>query len=164
MKHNYTRQSDKYLQLSELGSKLNLTFSSHLALGNSIIALDGLKKKLLVAELKNEISRSYIVELDDVKAISVKKTYNNINPGELNKKGLGKFLQTIYLQFEYDKEDKTIVLPFYERDTDRFQDLPRLERNARTWQMILSKMANTKNHMPIEEKKQLPLAGLAAHA
>lgn len=159
MKHYYIRRSDKYLQLSELGSKFNLTFSSHLALSNRIIALDGLRKKLLVAELKNEISRSYIVELDDVKAISMKKTYCSIKPGELNKKGLGKFLQNIYLQFEYDNEDKTLVLPFYESEIDRFQDLARLERNARNWQMILSKMANTQNHELVREKRQLQLAG-----
>ena len=159
MKHNNTRFGDKYLQLSELGSKLNLSFSSHLALGNRIIALDGLRKKLLVAEMKNKVSQSYIVELDQVKTVSIKKTYSSIKPGELNKKGLRQFLQAIYLQFEYSNEDKTIVLPFYECEKDRFQDLSRLERNARNWQMILSKMTNTQNNNSFKEKRQVQLAG-----
>lgn len=159
MKHNTTRFSDKYFHLSELASKLNLSFSSHLVIGNKIIAFDGLKKKLVVTEINNEVSQPNIIELDQVKTISVKKTYSSIKPGELNKKGLGQFLQSIYLQFEYSSEDKTTVLPFYERETDKFQDLARLERNARNWQMILSKIANTENHRLVEEKRQLQLAG-----
>ncbi len=159
MKHNNTRFGDKYLQLSELGSEFNLSFSSHLALRNRLIALDGLRKKLLVAEIKNDVSQPYIVELDQVKSISIRKTYTGIKAGELNKKGLGPFLETVYLQFEYSNEDKTVVLPFYERDTDRLHDLSRLERNARNWQMILSKLVNTQNNRPVKENGQLQLAG-----
>jgi hypothetical protein len=159
MQQNNTRFNDKYFHLSELGSKLNLSFSSHLVMGNRIIAFDGLKKKLVVAEIKNEVSPTCIIDLDQVKTISMKKTYSSIKPGELNKKGLREFLQTIYLQFEYSNEDKTIVLPFYERKIDRFQDLSRLERNARNWQLILSKMVNTQNYNPVKDKRQLQLAG-----
>jgi len=153
MKNNNTRYGDKFLQLSELGSKFNLTFSSHLALGNRIIALDGLRKKLMVVEMNNAVSRPYIVELDRVKAISLKKTYSSIKPGELDKRGLREFLESVYLQFEYMNEDKTIVLPFYEREKDRYQDLSRLERNAGNWQMILSKMANTPTSNPVKVKE-----------
>src|SRR6185503_2215732 len=159
MKNNNTRPRDKYIQLSELGSKFNLAFSSHVALGNRIIALDGLRKKLLVVEMKNAVSRPYIVELDQVKTISLKKTYSSIKPGELDQKGLREFLQSVYLQFEYSHEDNTIVLPFYERETDKFQDLSRLERNAANWQMILSKIANVHNNRPVKQKEQLELGG-----
>jgi hypothetical protein len=145
MKNNSTMIRNKYLRLSELGSKLKLSFSSHVRLGSRIIGLDGLKKRLLVVEIKNEESDPYIIELDQVDTISIKKTYSSIKPGELNKKGLRAFLKSIYLQFEYYNENKTIALPFYERDTDRLKDLPTLERNAANWQMILSKMANTQN-------------------
>jgi len=80
MKNSYTRVGDKYLQLSELGSKYNLSFSSHLALSNRIIAMDGVKKKLLVTEIEDNAIHSYLVELDKVKSISLKKTYNSIKP------------------------------------------------------------------------------------
>jgi hypothetical protein len=160
MKNNNTRAGNKYLQLSELGSKFNLSFSSHLGLGNKIIALDGLKKKLLVVEIKNGSNHSYIIELDQVETISIKKTYSSIKPGELNKKGLRAFLKSIYLQFEYCNKNKKIVLPFYERETDGLRDLSTLERNAMNWQMILSKMTNTQN-ISLNEKRQLLSAGSA---
>ena len=41
-----TFAKSKYVLLSELGSKFNLSFSSHLVLNNKLIALDGLKKKI----------------------------------------------------------------------------------------------------------------------
>jgi len=51
MKHR-NKRFDKlsYLQLSKLGSIFNLSFSSQEILSNKIIGLDGIKRKLLVAE------------------------------------------------------------------------------------------------------------------
>ena len=51
MKHVDTRSAkSKYLEVSELGTRFNLSFSSQLEFGNKIIALDGRKKCLLVLE------------------------------------------------------------------------------------------------------------------
>jgi len=160
MKHrNITFDKNNYLQLSELGSKSNLSFSSHLVLGNKIIGLDGTKKRLLVSEINNGYSKSYIIELDKVKAISVKKSYNSIKPGELNKRKFEEFLKTIHLQFEFSDEAETIVLPFYENETDHIRDLPRLERNAKNWQLILSKIIGSKINEVTKERRQLLLTG-----
>jgi len=60
--------------------------------------------------------------------------------GELSKRGFKEFLETILLYFEYKDERHTVALPFYERGKNSFYDLAMLERNARNWQMILSKM------------------------
>src|SRR3954465_11655782 len=77
---NYSR--DRYRQLSEWGSKLDLSFSSHVLLGNKIIALDGIKKVLLVLEQDNGQDRFYIIQLKQVKTITVKKEYSSIKAGE----------------------------------------------------------------------------------
>ncbi|HEX6168382.1 MAG TPA: hypothetical protein VFZ33_01725 [Chitinophagaceae bacterium] len=129
-----------FLKLSELGSRLNLSFSSHVLLIDKVIALDGIKKKLLVAKIADDLESSYTIELNEVKEISISKTYSNIKPGELNKKKFNEFLETILLQFEYKDQDKKIGLPFYESHKHGIQNLEKLERNARIWQMILSKM------------------------
>jgi hypothetical protein len=134
---------DKYRQMSELGSKLNLAFSSHMSLNNKIIAMDGVKKKLLVMDNNDTVSVHTIIDLNEVRAISVKKNYSSIKPGELKKRGMDEFLEKIYLQFE--SEEKTVAVPFYELGKNNFTDLPKLERNARTWQMILMKMIAPKN-------------------
>lgn len=138
------RDKSRYSQLSELGSKLNLSFSSHVSLGSKMIALDGIKRKLLVLDINNASNEYYIIQLDEVKVISVKKNYSWIQPGELNKKGFEEFLETIFLYFEYRDKGHTVALPFYERGKNSVSNLPMLERNARNWQMILSKMITPK--------------------
>jgi hypothetical protein len=143
---------DKYQQLSELGSKFDLSFSSHMIIGNKLLALDGIKKSLLVLEADN---KSYIIELNKVASVSVKKTYSSIRPGELNNKWIEEFLNTIELQFEYSNKKGTVCLLFYDREKDDPRSLPRLERNARDWQMILSKMACVPANKMIKEKKSL---------
>src|SRR6185436_19156965 len=100
---------------------------------------------------------SYIIELDKVSAISVKKTYNSIQPGELNKRNFEEFLKTIHLQFEFADEAETILLPFYENETDTIRDLPRLERNAKNWQLILSKIIGAQISEVAKERRQLLL-------
>jgi len=159
MKNNDRASYDKYLKLSELGSDYNLSFSSHLNLGSRIIALDGIKKKLLIAEIKDQVCRSFLVKLDEIRAINIKKIYSNIKAGELTKKSLVDFLKAIYLRFDYDDGEKAIVLPFYESETDRVDDLSRLEKTARNWYILLTKIADTRNRMTLKEKLQLKIAG-----
>jgi hypothetical protein len=139
---------DKYKQLSELGSKLNLSFSSHMVIGNKLLALDGIKKCLLVLEANNE---SYIIELNKVTSIAVKMTYSSKRSGVLNNEGIEEYLNTIELQFEYSNKGK-ICLPFYNCQKDDPQDLPKLERNAKNWHMILSKIACVPTYNRIKEK------------
>jgi len=49
-------------------------------------------------------------------------------------------LRRIDLQFEYRDKNEFAVLVFYDSETDNRSDLPRVERNAKNWQMILSKL------------------------
>jgi hypothetical protein len=120
---------NKYSNISEFGSRFNLSFSSYLELGNKVIALDGLKRCLLVFETNHEIKKPFIIELSKVSAITVKKCYS----------GIEEFLKSIDLEFKYGR-DQTIIVTFYDCKTDDISHLPKLERNARNWQMILSKM------------------------
>ena len=141
MKHrNIWFEKINYLQLSNLGSKFNLSFSSHEMLSSKIIALDGIKRKLIVAERNNELGCPYIIELTKVAAITVKKIYNSIKAGELKTRRIEEFLESILLQFEFGNKKDPIVLPFYEGKINEIHDLPRLERRARSWQLMLSKL------------------------
>lgn len=131
--------------MKELGSKLNRSFSSQLVLGNKIIALDGRNKRVLVSTIENGANRSYIIDLDKAISISVEKRYGAIKAGELKERKFEEFLESIYLLFEYGEDVETIELPFYQCESDNARDVPMLERNARNWQMILSKMTRSKN-------------------
>ena len=140
MEHRYAKfVKDKYVLLSELGSKFNLCFSSHFVLGNRLVALDGIKKILLVSDTNNELSQPYIIELNKVMAISIKKIYGSIGSDELRTKNFEDFLKRIDLQFEYLDKDEPVVLTFYDSEINELRYLPGLERNAKNWQMILSK-------------------------
>lgn len=127
-------------------------------LGNKLIALDGRSKILLVLEPGNELSQPFIVELNKVSDVSVRKSYGSIEPGELKSKGFEEFLKRIDLQFEYHDKNKTIALSFYDSETDDLQDLPRLDKNAKNWQLILSKMAASNVKREIENKSRFSLA------
>lgn len=136
----------KFRHLSELGSRLNLSFSSHDVIGDKIIGLDGMKKKLLIAQKNNVLNQSRIIELDEVKAISIKKVYNGIIAGALRKRSIGEFLKTMVIQFELKHKNELIILPFYESVINKLYDLTGLERKARNWQLMLSKMISTHNY------------------
>ncbi len=158
MKHTYARSAkDKYVRLSELGSKYNLCFSSHLVLGNKLVALDGIKKSLLISESDNDWDKPYVIELSEVTAVSVKKSYGSIVSGELKTKGLEEFLKRIDLRFEYGDKSMPFVLTFYDSDANTPQDIPRLARNAKNWQMILSKMLPSQPDSVNKTHKKLSL-------
>jgi hypothetical protein len=148
----------RYTLLSELGSEFNLSFSSHLVLHNRLIALDGIKRILLVSEANNEVQQPCIIELNKVAAVSIKKTYGSIKSGELRIKRFEEFLRRIDLQFEYRDKNESVVLPFYDNETDAFRDLPRLEKNAKNWQMILSKLLVSHSDKISEDRKKLLLS------
>ena len=108
-----------------------------------------------MAEKNNESGRPYIIELAKVTAITVKKIYNSIKAGALKTRRIEEFLESILLQFEYANEKDAIVLPFYERKLNEIQDLRGLEKKARNWQMILSKIAATQKNGLVEEKRAI---------
>lgn len=132
---------NKYVQLSELGSRFNLSFSGQLILNRLIIALDGLKQRLLVFATDKPLDEAYVIALNKIAAVTVKKTYSSIRPGELRNKRMEEFLKRIDLQFQYRDNRDLVVLPFYQRETDEPANLGRLEKDAKNWQIMLAKIA-----------------------
>ena len=62
------------------------------------------------------------------------------------------------MQFEFKNGNKDTAWPFYENEIDNIYDLRKLERKAKNWQMILSKMTCMQNKKLIKEKRELQLA------
>lgn len=159
MKHRDVRfDKNKYLHLRELSSKFNMPFSSYEVIGNKIISLDGINKKLLVLEEADGWSNSYTIDLNEVKVISVKKIYSDIKAGELRKRRIEEFLKTINLRFEFKNGNEDRTWSFYESEINKIYDLPRLERKVKNWQMALSKIAGSQNKKLNKEKRQLLFA------
>ena len=98
----------------------------------------------MVLEQTDGQCHSYIIDLDEVKTITVKRIYSSIKAGELKKRRMEEFLKTIQLQFDFENGKEDIFLPFYESKIDNINDLPGLERKIKNWQMMLSKMTGIK--------------------
>lgn len=146
---------DKYVLLSELGSKFNLRFSSQLQLGNKLIALDGIQKRLLLSDSNNQSDLPQIIDLVEVEAVSIMKNYGSIGQGELKTKKVQQFLRRIDLQFEFGDKDKFIVFTFFDSEKDEIHNLHKLERDAKNWQTILSKLVGWKTDKICRDKKSL---------
>ena len=105
-----------------------------------MIGLDGIKKKILVCDYAND--QSFIIELDKVKAVSLKKEYSDIKPGELDTRTIEEFLKSIQLRFEYS--DKMEVVTFYHRERDGINLRSWLQKMSRNWQIMLSKLVGSR--------------------
>jgi hypothetical protein len=134
----------KYLQLNELGCQFNLSFSSQLVLGDKILALDGIRRKLLVYEIHKALTDAYIIDLNQVTSVTLRQSYRSIGPGELKTKAIGEFLLKTDMQFNYRNNNVSNVVTFYDHEKDPLSHLQKLERNAKIWQMVLSKMLGSK--------------------
>jgi hypothetical protein len=139
--------SSKYVQLNELGNRYELSFSSHMVLADKIIALDGAKRKLMVAGFTEAQDGVQVIDLDKIKTVSLKKTYDSIEAGALEKKEMDDFITSIQLQFEQRQCGTVDSLVFYRKNLHIIQDLAKHERNAKSWQMILSKLVNNQREV-----------------
>lgn len=163
MKYVHTKfAKSKYLEVSEIGTRFNLSFSSQLILGNKIIALDGIRKILLALETDKDSNEPYFIDLSNVAAVTVKKSYGSIKQGELKNNGIEDFLEKIDLQFVFNNNSENFILPFYDQGTDDQTDRQKLDRNAKNWQLILSKMVGSKTRKIAKERNgssmvELPL-------
>ena len=124
---------------NQLGTENGLSFSSNEFLKNSIMGLDGLNRKILVVKKEDGFYGSFLIDLKHVKDCSVKKIFGTINGGDLKNNKLEQYLEKIILHFElYNKPALEIV--FYTHFENHIYESIELEKKARHWEAILSKM------------------------
>jgi len=133
---------------NQLGTENGLSFSSNEFLKNKIMALDGLNRKILVVTKEGNYYGSYLIDLNQVKNCSVKKVYGTINGGDLKNRKLEQFLEKIVLHFEiYNKSSVEII--FYTHFENHIYESIDLEKKARHWEAILSKMQQSHKANPL---------------
>lgn len=109
-------------------------------LGNRIVALDGIRKCLLILDIGDNIERLCFIDLHDIATVTLSKTYGSIHKDDLAHKDIQDFLEKVELKFKFGNKNETIALPFYEAGIDNESDRAKLEKNAAGWQQLLSKM------------------------
>jgi hypothetical protein len=136
----------KLLLLSELGSSHQLSFSAQEILAGSILALDGINRKLFI--LHNTPDNKFeetLVNLDEIKYCTVKKHYGTIKAGELPSRKLSEYLSRIVLHFEFKDGIPSLEVVFYDHIQNGLGEMEYLEEKARRWEVVLSSMLLTKS-------------------
>jgi hypothetical protein len=145
MENNLIENRESW-QLIKPYENLDASFSKHEMFGNLSLSLDIIGRRLMISGIINRIRRSFQIQLNATRRISIKKVYMNIYVGQLKKRSLEDFLEAIYLQFEFFDGRQTIHLPVFDRALDNFHDLPETEKKALYWQDLLSGLLSIKDN------------------
>ena len=128
-------------RFSELGSRYQVNFTSQAILKDEILGIDGVQRKLLILNTtdKNEMPHE-LIDLDELRHCSVKKSYGSINNGDLKNKKLEQYLEKIVLCFEFHMKKPAIEVAFYNHLKNHLFEISELEQKAKDWESFLSKM------------------------
>ncbi|HXS57993.1 MAG TPA: hypothetical protein VN726_17790 [Hanamia sp.] len=139
-KRNIKKKNDKLLaQFSQTGTSNGLSFSSQEILRNKIIGLDGIQRKLVMVNEKEECT---IVALDEVKKCAVIKNFQTYNLGGDKNSDIERQLTSIGLVFEFKKQDNPVSILFYDNMIHPVFEAAAMEAKANDWEKILSKLLN----------------------
>lgn len=125
--------------ITKIAKKRSLYFSSPDEVGANVIAVDVQRRKLLYLKKTTKASSCLIIDLSTLENCSVRKEYNSIDAGELKNKKLHNFLKSIFLNLGFKNNSNRIMLPLYEEETDRYEDVIQVEAKAKKWETIVSK-------------------------
>ncbi|MCU7549191.1 hypothetical protein OCK74_08695 [Chitinophagaceae bacterium LB-8] len=142
------RTTDFLARFSKLGIENNISFSSQEILNDCAIGLDGKHRKLVVLKQCGQFEYDWhIINLDEVLSCFIKKTYRGIKAGELKKRGIDNYLESIILRLEFLDHRTPIEISFYEHAVHKGRKVLELDRKAKNWQIMLSKMIRNQLQM-----------------
>lgn len=119
-------------QLSECGSRHNLSFSSQELLQNRVLGLDGVHRKLVLLETDDRgMPHVRVIDLDEVAACYVTAQYGGIEPRRPERIGL---------QFHFKTARAALEIPFFMAGTEAVRHGQQVEQKARDWCVIINKM------------------------
>lgn len=139
-KRNIKKKKDKLLiQFSLAGSSNGLSFSSQEILRNKIIGLDGIQRKFVMVNEKEECK---VVALDEVKKCEVVKFFETYKMGDAKSNDTERHLTSIELLFQFKKNNDPVSIAFYDNMVHPIYEAGVMEAKANDWEKILSKMLN----------------------
>ncbi|HWI91300.1 MAG TPA: hypothetical protein VNT20_08490 [Flavisolibacter sp.] len=138
-KHKREAMNNMLKHFSRSATENNLNFSSQEILRNSILALDGVHRKIVVVSKNEDLYSSQLIDLNEVKDCTVKKIYGTIKVGDLKSHKLEQHLEKIVLHFDLMQKPPVEII-FYKNTHNHIYETQELEQKARHWEAILSKM------------------------
>lgn len=141
---NYIKSKRKFrkllLFLNKLACSNNLLLSDKEMLGDKIVAIDKMQKKLLVASKSDDGYQSQIVHLSEIKSCKIKKTYSGIQAVHFKKNKVDEYLKSIMILFDFSNHKVPLVLEFCKGKGYSLRDMQRLSETTKQWQEKLSDM------------------------
>ena len=118
------------LHLSKQGSANNLVFCSQEILGNKVMGIDGVHRKVMIVEKVDRKYQTSVWCLDEVESCELKKSF-----------GLSRNLNKIELQFGFKNKNATpACVTFYDQFVNSKREVVLLKAKAEFWSLMLSKM------------------------
>ena len=135
----YIRRKIKKLRNFPLVAKIfNLSVAKQESLHNQLIALDDAKRKLLLIKKEKSKVDYFVVDLQNVQQVSVKKVYGSIPAGDLQTKELNNYLQSVSLQLRFKSGAEPVAVSFYESRYNTIKQQSFLEAAANKWEQFVS--------------------------
>ncbi|KIC91294.1 hypothetical protein, partial [Flavihumibacter solisilvae] len=116
-------------------ASFRLTLTEQNIVGKLAIGFDKTRKKLLFLAMDGSRKTLHFVNLREIKSCMVVKTYALLKRSRVS---LNEIIQTVGLQFNYHDAGKTLVLPFYNKETDATNEMMARAEFAEYWQKLLS--------------------------
>ena len=91
----------RIFNLAKVAKERKLNFSKLDDVGGSVLAIDTTKRKLLYANTLPGSPSCLIVDLKNLQQCTIRKLYDCINAGDLNKKKISNFLKNIFLNLRF---------------------------------------------------------------
>jgi hypothetical protein len=139
-KNNRNKKNNELMfRFNELTERNNLSFTHKEMIGNYIIGLDELRKKLFVLSRPDNMYSLQIINLKEIKNCSSNKLYMSINM-EVAKNPAHEVLpDKIVLEINYLNNRKPTQFPFYVSGLNQLREMRELEQKAKGWEVILTK-------------------------
>ena len=127
-------------QHEKLGHRYNLVFYTCDILPQHVIGLDVIMQKILILETASESIDWTLINLRDVQSCSLKTMYTAPREITLRAGNSVDHVEHIVLVFNFKREQKTVLLPFYEANKSLKNELPMLYEKAGKWVRMIREM------------------------
>jgi hypothetical protein len=130
----------RVLSLSKIAKERKLSISNLEEVGTGVMAIDTTKRKLLYLKNAPGTSSCMIIDLKNLRECTIKKQYDGIKAGDLNKRKMSDFLKNIFLNLRFKNDSASVSLPLYQAQHDKQDDVGQLEEKAKKLETMVSRL------------------------
>ena len=132
--------ADLLRRFDEAAKKENLAPSKKEILGNLVIGVDDINKKLIILKKKGDEYHTMVIDLKEVRDCSKRKIYHRIDISMGDKEKYQNYVEEIVLSFDIPLRLKQEDIPFYDSGVHGLRNLAEAEQKATEWETTIRKL------------------------